>query len=237
MFRIIKKWYFKIYHLFKLLGIFILIFGIKENVFAEECNNLYKGEPGKVWLRNGYRMVSSLTGSSNYNTNTATTCNSETNICIDASKTYTIYATNQNGEVVDLLLNGMTNVVFLSQTIYPNQENIKKYTIEGTYISTNENIFRYIYPSGTGVPNEIYQEVNSWQWYVVEGTEICLPNSGGGQTEDNVYSNFLTLYLDRITYLANGFATNPYLLTMIGIIFAWIVLEITLKIINIRRKK
>lgn len=51
---------------------------------------------------------------------------------------------------------------------------------------------------------------------------------------DNVYSDFISLYLNRITYLANGFTTNPYLLAMIGIIFSFIVLEIFLRIFHLR---
>ena len=45
---------------------------------------------------------------------------------------------------------------------------------------------------------------------------------------NNVFSNFLTLYINKLTYLANGFIENPYLLVMIGIIFSFIILELFL---------
>ena len=60
----------------------------------------------------------------------------------------------------------------------------------------------------------------------------CLSNSSSNS--NSVYSSFITLYLDRIGYLANGFTTNPYLLAMVGIIFSFIVLEILLHLIHLK---
>lgn len=238
MFRIIKKWYFKIYHLFKLLSIFILVFGIKENVFAEtftppkiECsktNNIFNevwnkgyranyrtvGQPLEITTRN-YSAISDYI-KVDENTNYILTSDYNTNFyntmffLVDENMNYlrTIQITN----IQSFMFNTGTNTKYILFYMFYRQDfNTEDYYMQ---IEKGESATTYV------------------KWKDCSSIDPEPPAPG-----NNVYSSFLTLYVDKITYLAEGFTTNPYLIAMIGIIFSWVVLEITLKIINIRRKK
>lgn len=89
----------------------------------------------------------------------------------------------------------------------------------------------YLYSSSYNLDQNIMMNEGSSLLEFVDYSTSCSPSP---PANESIYSNFLTLYFDRFNYLANGFTTNPYLLTMIGIILAWVVLELLLHIIHIR---
>ena len=53
-------------------------------------------------------------------------------------------------------------------------------------------------------------------------------------TSNEVYNNFMEIYIEKIEYLAKGFMENQYLVAMVGIIIGWIVLELFLRILHLR---
>lgn len=230
MFRKIKKLYFKIYHLFKLIGIFIIIFGLSNKVYAEECTNLVTN--GEIWMKASTgNFIQEL---------------DDRFIKLDEVTQYTIffdYGEKNFNEIINTTTAvesfqvwhkwgtsfSATNTVDLTKN---------KYTF-WTQQDLNNNNLEY-YFRFNGIPNNTattpFINNETHELWLVKGTEICRTKPEP-EPEENIYSNFLTLYLNRITYLAEGFTTNPYLLTMVGIIFGFVVLEITLKILNIRRRK
>lgn len=235
MFRKIKKLYFKIYHLFKLIGVFIVIFGLWNNVYAEECINLYKGTPGNLKKATGsfIDIGSSLDGENWYNFNISNNCNEETEICLDSTKDYTLFAID-NGEYVPLLTS-FRYAYILGNRVSSTGGTVNSYTYKPSNGSTH--VFIWDMNQVTYGDGSEYNRINGYQFVLVEGTERCIPTEPEPEPGDNVYSGFLTIYFDRITYLAEGFTNNPYLIAMIGIIFGFVVLDILLKILHIRRKK
>ena len=235
MFRKLKKLYFKIYHLFKLIGVFVVVFGLSNKVYAEECINLYKGTPGNLYKYNGnmIQIFSSLDGINTYQVNTDPTCNEETQICLNTSKSYTLYAIN-NGEYVPLLKSFRQGYI-LGRPIYSSANDVYEYTFRP--LSGTIPVFRWNLTNAQYGDGSEFNRINTYQFMLVEGTEKCIPSTPEPEPDNNVYSGFLTIYFDRIVYLAEGFTNNPYLIAMVGIIFGFVVLDLLLKIINIRRKK
>lgn len=239
MFRKIKKLYFKIYHLFKLIGVFIVVFGLCDRVYADECNNLYKGEPGKLYVNvsDDYTNIfSSLDSISTYGLSRRSTCNLETTLCTNTTKSYIFYAIDQNYNLVDLIDSNMYRFNLSSQTYLNSSSQVTYLSLTQANIS---QVFQYTYLT-TNLSQSRLDYLQSLQFYVIEGTEPCIPTPEPPpepEPETNVYSGFLTIYFDRIIYLAEGFTNNPYLIAMVGIIFGFVVLDILLKILHIRRKK
>ena len=67
-----------------------------------------------------------------------------------------------------------------------------------------------------------------------KGADVSPPTPPEPAPGDNPISDFLTVYTDRLEYLATGCYENKYLFSMIVIIFWFVVLELTLRIIHIR---
>lgn len=240
MFRKIKKLYFKIYHLFKLLGIFIIFFIFSLTVKADTCINLYKGELNNLLYQSSGSfnyITSSLDSSTQYNTNTTSSCDSSTTLCLDSSKSYTLFAYNSNDEYFNLDLPGYRRL-FVSGSLVSRGGSLNPTRYSYTFTpQNNQAVFQYEI-NNSNYNTSLLDTMNSYQWAVVEGTEPCIPISEPPTpptpTPDTTYSSFLTIYFDRFLYLANGFTTNPYLLAMISIIFSFVVLEIFLLFFHLK---
>lgn len=236
MFRKIKKIYFKIYHLFKLLGIFILIFGLKENVYAASVvdmpNNLIEASPScSINLIEPTVFLGQYTsGSTSPSHNPSWPYYSTYLIKVEPSTLYTYYSSYGGSST--------SYFVYLFKDLnsgYTSRRNVSSQT--GTITTGNDTNYIALgqyFPSGNMSTNNLnfaLYEGNYTGEFVEYQSCSTTPTP---EPEENVYSNFLTLYIDRLEYLANGFTENPYLLAMIGIIFSWIVLELFLKILHIR---
>lgn len=79
-----------------------------------------------------------------------------------------------------------------------------------------------------------YDDENGGSFLCGESIE---PDPGPTPTPsgDGVLADFINIYIDRFQYLANGIIENEYLFSMVVVIIAFIVLEIFIKIFNIRR--
>lgn len=229
MFKKLKKLYFKIYHLLKLIGVFIIIFGLSKRVYAEECTNLINNQKWLYWNGN-YFLVDSENHTEYYQ--------------LEPLTKYTIFF-DYGEENFEDILNTSTAIERFEvvhkwgtgTTAYGSVDLTKKsYTFETQADMQNNNLsfmFRMIGKQGNTEQTPFINDENHEFW-LVKGEEICRTKP---TPQENVYSEFLTIYLNKITYLTEGFTNNPYLLAMIGIIFGFIVLEIVLKLLNIRRKK
>lgn len=234
MFRKIKKIYFKIYHLFKFLGIFILIFGLKKNVYAASVVAI----PDHLVETNSSCSINLVeptvflgqytSGSTTPSHNPSWPYYSTYLIKVEPNTLYTYYSSYGGGNA--------SYFVYLFKDLnngYTSRKNNSSQT--GTITTGNDTNYIALsqyFPSGNMSPDNLnlaLYEGNYTGEFVEYQSCSTTPEPG-----DNVYSNFLTLYIDRLEYLANGFTENPYLLTMIGVIFSWIVLELFLKILHMK---
>lgn len=227
MFRKIKKLYFKIYHLFKLLSVFILIFGLCNRVYAEEYNTCF--DKYKVGIYKFGTMHQYFIELEEY-------------IPVEPNTKYYIkFFTTPN-------FTGTTQTIFSQDlyatdinknsigTCYKKEERMDYNEQTYTFKTCNKTNIAYIKPW-------IYTYNNNYG--VLENTPIVMSTNLEDlgtcpevtPTQDSVYTSFLTLYTDKINYLANGFTSNPYLLAMIGIIFSFVVLELFLKILHLKGGK
>lgn len=244
MFRKLRKLYFKIYHLFKLLGIFILVFGIKRNVYAIEVNKYYIKDgifqESYQYIKKGGTESGTIT--ENYQNSGA------------------IYATARTWSRYNLVFNNLTvqegdkiTIVYKRPTVftggydtYASAGIIKITETEETisYINgtTREEQFKtYEYQVLENCNIELYftnlAYSTAYQNYGVYIKDFIVTSQEDTPEKNEVYSSFLEIYKDRLIYLTEGFTTNPYLIAMIGIIISFIVLELLLKIINIGRNR
>lgn len=225
MFKKLRKLYFKIYHLFKLLGIFILVFGIKRNVYAEECDILWEQEGKDIWIDGQYFYASK----------DATNLGKVNPI---ANESYTFFILNSDNTVFNMNGLGFARLTFLNSAFYDNTNGYYKESITTSTTSSDIIPFYFWARSTEGANYQPYINIKDKKIYIVKGTEICIPQEEPpGPVQDEVYSSFLEIYKDRLIYLTEGFTTNPYLIAMIGIIISFIVLELLLKIINIGRNR
>lgn len=224
MFKKLRKWYFKLYHLFRFLGIIILIFGLSKNVYAEECNNLLDID-NAIWYEkyeSSWKVYYSLDG-----------VNPEI-ITYKPNTNYTLFILNETDNSIDSYLCNdysiCNSTIFFGGTTI----NLKQNPAIFNYIG-NESSFYFSWLGNWNNADKLKNALNNKEikLYMVEGNEICIPEEEEPE-ENSVYSNFLMLYIDRIEYLANGFTENPYLLAMIGIIFTWVALELFLRILHLR---
>lgn len=226
MLRRIKKWYFKIYHLFKLLGIFVLIFGVKEKVFAEEynaCFDKYKiGEVSFEYKSTYWNDILPVLPANEPNTTY-----------------YVRFFPNEN-------YTGYNNTYFSTTlTAIHTDGTTSWYYPDGNKVDfdVNNQIISFKTKSNlgnvTGLKVSIYTYNSNYN--VLEDSPVIMSTNlddvmecKNTPAQDSVYSSFLTLYTDKISYLAEGFTKNPYLITMIGIIFSFVVLELFLKILHLK---
>ena len=225
--RKIKKYYFKIYHFLKLIGIF-LIFFLPVIVYADEYDNCFDeyklGNVETVYSGFGYmeRMRPSLIVEPNKRyyvrlfPKASYTCSNEgcfvaqnTNIWNQNSQslgTVTLSYLNfdKNTNILTLDTPNNANLYYLGLNIRTSSGNTLKNQVVGTPLIYSDNI----------------DDIKSCPQVAPEGSQI--------------YDDFLTIYVDRFNYLGNGLLENPYLFVFAGIIFSFVVLEIFLHILHIR---
>lgn len=234
MFRIIKKWYFKIYHLLRFLGIFILIFGSIQVVNAEgqeykECFDEYLIGTTTLQSVNSTQqrvrpsIIDKVTAGKTYYLRffpeTNFECSTSNGICFNEIWTWD----SNNTFILGVSWNDQ-----LGRTNFDKENQVLTFT-------TKENVdIKYVAPIIYSYQSN-YNVLNGVKFILSDNLEDVLTCKD--QAEDSVYTNFLSLYLNKMEYLAGEFTNNPYLLTMIGIIIAWIVLELFLKILHMRGGK
>ena len=252
MLKKLKKIYFKIYHLFKLIGIFILVFGLSKNVYAESLPSCYNdylksyniGEykypaywvnNDETWFQNGCStgnrnnrpfevLIPVSTTSTTYIKFPTTVTNN--NIRLNAIVTYNEEKTNPQCKTSSDQINEVITYSFdytTSQLIINSKTDTISY-ISITFLSTNT------LPYGT----QLTGSVAIADFDLAECPTTTPPEP---TPTEGIYGTFLDLYFNKLNYLATGFIQNEYLITMIGIIIAWIVLELLLKILNLRGGK
>lgn len=251
MFRKIRKIYFKIYHLLKLLGVFVIIFGTIQVVKADELPSCYDdllvpytisttgypplwSEATQQWRDgcsasqiNGRGLQVLIPIYENKPTYVkfpkASTGN---NISIWAFVGY-----NEQKTGAECITNSVYNWITYSydtetqiMTITPTQNNTYKYVSLG--FSTMLSFGNYTRPVPWGDQTTGNLAISD------EDISTCPvePTPPGNE----VYNNFVTLYIEKIQYLAEGFMSNPYLVAMVGIIIGWIVLELFLRILHLK---
>ena len=154
---------------------------------------------------------------------------------------YTFYAIDQNNELSSKI-NPYTNITGInSRPWYVINDNYfvgntNKITITSNYTGNKRNISYSWQSYGTAKNTEIIEQFESLTFYLVEGEEVCIPTppTPPAPPSNQVLNNFITIYADKITYLATGVVENPYLMCWVGIIFSFVVLELFLHILHIR---
>lgn len=218
--RKIKKWYFKIYHLFKLIGIFIL-FLIPYKVYAEEyneCFDTYKignitlanvsGDSSVRYIFPQLPVEANKTYYIRFFSTTTPTCSS--NICFNNNPSY--YGDNSFvGDLATEISWDNNNQVLTLKV--PNNENIKYVRLK-----VRQNLRSYI----SGTPYIASNQLNN----------VLTCNSP--QPNDDPITEFTEIYTDRLEYLGTESMNNNYMLAFIGVIIGFIVLEIFLRIFHIR---
>lgn len=230
MFRKIKKLYFKIYHLFKLLGIFALFFISLHSVDADTCDNLIDSTDYWLFWNSNYFLVNSNGGTHYY--------------LLKPNTTYTIWFDTADSSIRSFLNANIQNFQIYhrwgqnTQYLLTIDTSLNYYTFTSQADLNNNNLYYFFRMNGNGLTgyDTPFSSSSAPVFYLIEGSVPCdfTPPSPPSPTPDSTYSNFLTIYFDRLIYLANGFTTNPYLLAMIGIIFSFVVLEIFLLFFHLK---
>lgn len=242
--KLFRKWYFKLYHLLKFLGIFIIL--LTPNIVKA---NTYNGEINECWndkiitLENGNNVG---VNQRSYYKVTNDTWEYTTNNTVYALKILIPVETGKNYYIrffdyyKSLNLNWFTlydeNKKPLTNTGFFNNLNFNNY---GTYsinsglltfnLKDNENI-KYISFNFMG----FIQDRVLISDFDLSDLSVCPPTQEPEPTGNTKLDDFLTIYIDRLTYLSEKTIENQYMLAFVGIIFGFIVLEITLHIIHIR---
>lgn len=209
--KLFKKLYFKLYHLLKLLGIFIIIAPV---MVKADC--IGKGE-------SGFGEITGPTGASWY----AMITTSLSSIELEANKVYTVYVTGETKFPRNITLTcGNTSVTWRWQD-------------QGIQITPGATCNLTELRLSQQNASNILEQLQNQKIIVVEGTEICTPTpptppDPPTPSGNFTYTDFVTLYVDRLKYLGNKSVENPYMLTFISIIIGFIVLEIFLRLYGIR---
>ncbi len=224
MFRLIKKYYFKFYHLLKFLGIFIFVFGLSMNVKAEECNNLITNDNKFIYLSRYNRNYLSPSPTLNIGS-------TYTLYVLDGSISFRDYFTN-NLNVYSGLISGSNLKLFFTDS---NFCDLDAYSCTSSFTSDTTKIVIQGLGDLSSTLNEHIED-----FHIVEGDSIC-SNSSNEPDNPIVDSNtpiigFINIYVDRLGFLANGFLDNPYLFSFVAIIFLWCILELFLYLLKGRRK-
>lgn len=211
-------------------------------VKAEECTNLYPGLPGKLYI-NGSLYYSSSDGSSILQFATPGSLgydNPNYQLKLDNTKTYTLFAIEENGNLSENLL--PKGAMSISGKGFANSGGPYQYiniTPGRNGFSSNGFLFMY---NNAGA---IYDYLQSLQFWLVEGEEVCIPSSEEPEPNppptptpvDSSYTDFLNLYLDKLGLIANFSLENKYMLSFIGILILFIFLELFLFLLRGRRRR
>ena len=234
MFRKLKKWYFKIYHLFKLIGIFILIFGIKKNVYAEVMYEEYQrdfkiaNESCSKNIFPPYMITGAYFRNNNDYYQQGQNSNRASYIMeVEKNTNYYMYKFNYSVNYPYIYL--------IDESLKPYKEISLSFKNNKATITTDNKV-KYI-----GFQDGLYNWQTTWEYMISKEDNLTefiefkeCSSTPDVPIQNEVYSNFLSLYTEKLSYLANGFTTNPYLLAMIGIIFSFVFLELFLQILHIR---
>lgn len=254
MFRKFRKIYFKIYHLLKLLGIFILIIGFIPIVKADELPSCY--DDLLVPYTIGNYTNPPLWNETNQNWQSG--CNTGQNNSKPLQVLVPIYENkstyikfpkaatgndisiwafvgyNENKTEAECRTSSVTTWITWEYNkdtkilkITPTENNTYKYVSLGFSKMITWNNFTRPVPWGD-------QETGNLAISDEDISECPVKPEPEQPTSNEVYNNFMEIYIEKIEYLAKGFMENPYLVAMVGIIIGWIVLELFLRILHLR---
>lgn len=207
-------------YLLTLLAIFVVL---APNVKAEECVNLYPYEPGTLYFNSVYQV------------NWWTYFSSKQIENLDKSKTYTFYALKDN-QLVEKLDPYSLTLKINYKTGYRGLQSVTLNNISSFQADWQVQ-------QKTTTDDEIYKELQSWQFWLVEGDTVCIPKTEPDPKPDTpvadaTLDNFYSIYLDKLGMLVDYTSQNKIMLSFIGIILLFVCLEIFLQLffINGRRR-
>ena len=207
-------------YLLTLLAIFVVL---APNVKAEECVNLYPYEPGTLYFDSVYQV------------NWWTYFSSKQIENLDKSKTYTFYALKDN-QLVEKLDPYSLTLKINYKTGYRGLQSVTLNNISSFQADWQVQ-------QKTTTDDEIYKELQSWQFWLVEGDTVCIPKTEPDPKPDTpvadaTLDNFYSIYLDKLGMLVDYTSQNKIMLSFIGIILLFVCLEIFLQLffINGRRR-
>lgn len=224
------------YILTLIIGLVILSPGVN----AECINLLPEGEMKWYIDSNGYYI--SLDGTSVF-----------LNSVLNPGTTYTLYATKDGSLVESIVLPTtyqfiITNAKDVSPIGFLFGSSASSYDLSHfIFTPKNRDInIRYAIPTDSDLA-----EMATWQFWIVEGSEVCLNDTEPEEPETpvdpeeptepeypdisetdqgKILSNFYSIYLDRLGFVSEYFANNTLFLAFIGVIILFIILEIFLKL-------
>ena len=207
-------------YLLTLLALFVIL---APNVKAEECINLYPYEPGTLYFDSVYQV------------NWWTYFSSKQIENLDKSKTYTFYALKDN-QLVEKLDPYSLTLKINYKTGYRGLQSVTLNNISSFQADWQVQ-------QKTTTDDEIYKELQSWQFWLVEGDTVCIPKTEPDPKPDTpvadaTLDNFYSIYLDKLGMLVDYTSQNKIMLSFIGIILLFVCLEIFLQLffINGRRR-
>lgn len=211
MFFRFRKIYFKLYHLLKFLGIFVLaLIVLMPSVKAEECVDILSTaeNPHFYFTRYNYNeFVSSNSPIYKFNTY------------------YTFFVGDGSQTLGDYFDSKGITAPWI--TLFYNGYHCDNSLTYCTDLSPSSNIsfLNFFGSDKTSILDSLISD-----FHIVEGDSIC--NSSEPEEPiidtDNPITEFYSLYLDKLGMLANYSLENKYLLSFIGVILLFILLELFL---------
>lgn len=197
----------------KKILILILPFMFLSTVKAEECVNLLNNDIGQWNLRSDINYYYYSEDSSQL---------LDYHIPVDASTTYTLFI--EDGTTI----NSITQIIGDGNLLINHTTTSPSLTFTTLWNSTYIRIATNAYSSDF---------LSSARFWLVKGDSVCTPTTeepsepvipGGDSTLDDFYS----IYLDKLSLLANYAKENKFVLSFVGIILLFVVLEIILFLFN-----
>ncbi len=203
-------------YLLTLLAIFVIL---APNVKAEECTNLYPQKPGELKMMLSYDKKWSYFYLPK--------------IELDSSKTYIFYATKDNQlvetlNIIQLVFN--ENFYFVTSPIS---------SIVLTNSSSIGSLPRFQSNSDL-TDSDIYKELESWQFWLVEGDTVCIPKTEPDTPDqpvaDATLDGFYSIYLSKLSSLATFATENKIFFSALGILLSFTIFELFFMLFRGRRK-
>ena len=222
------------YILTLIIGLIILTPGVQA-----ECTNLLP-EGEMQWYSNSNGYYISFDGQSLF-----------LNSILNVDTTYTFYAT-KDGVLVESLIPSGVNFFDIksAKDVIP--------TNSYAYGPTDVDLSHFIFtPSSTSInilyslpiPAEALEEMSTWQFWIVEGSEVCLNSTETEEPETPVdpetptdpdeptieetdqgvlLSNFYSIYIEKLSSISNFAIENKFVLSAITIILLLVCLDLFL---------
>lgn len=200
-------------YLLTLLAIFVVL---APNVKAEECVNLYPQKPGELKMMLSYDKKWSYFYLPK--------------IELDSSKTYIFYATKDN-QLVETL--NIIQLVFNERTYFVGSP------ISSIVLTNSSNIGSSPRLQSTGnlTDSDIYKELESWQFWLVEGDSVCIPKTEpDSPVADATLDNFYSIYLSKLSSLATFATENKIFFSALGLFLSFAIFELFFMLFRGRRK-